>query len=351
MSTTVDPTSGAVPILFSESYYAQVMSDFGYDRFELERFDFCLAGLDADELNLRYLCHHRAQDYLAVPQTSRIVTTGFGMSGVPHLGTVAQILRTIQMQRGGEKCQIVLGDLDAHNGKGRSLSETRELADRFGCFCVRLGFDPVLGTLRSQHDDLDCLRNQYLLAHYTEEDDFDKGEEDNHSYYATLGIVDAHMTFRRRVSLALMAADFITLGQHHDGVLVILGIDEHKYVKFARDIVSRLDGNTSLSGAFSLTSIYTRLNVGFNGHPKMSKSIPESSISATSSPDEIRRRLADDDIRLPEDSPTYQLIYQMLIYPHDETLELYRHCMESTERWKRAKVELADYLISLCEMW
>ena len=168
-ATTSDPpvrTDPVLPRMFSEGYYQNVVQEYGYDTFELERFTFGLAGLDADELNVRWLCHHRATEFLATPQPSRIITTGFGMSGVPHMGTVAQIRGITAFQNGGELCQIVLGDLDAHNGKGRSLAQTRELADRFASFCRRMGFNDTTGILRNQFGDLDCLRTMYLLGFY-----------------------------------------------------------------------------------------------------------------------------------------------------------------------------------------
>src|SRR5579859_1905807 len=152
----------AQSVVFSEDYYQRLVREHGYDTFELERFTFDLAGISAEELNVRWLCHHRATDFLATPRGSRIITTGFGMSGVPHICTASQIRRMVALQRGGERCQIVLGDLDAHHGKGRPLAETRELADRFAEFCRRMGFDDTTGVLRNQFDDVACLRNMYL---------------------------------------------------------------------------------------------------------------------------------------------------------------------------------------------
>lgn len=339
------------PVAFSEAYYRKVMQEYGYDAFELERFDFSLGGSNADELNLRWLCHHRGQEFLAASTDSRIVTTGFGMSGIPHMGTVGQILGMVRFQRAGEHCQIVLGDLDAHNGKGRSLAATRELADRFGEFCRQLGFDSTAGVLRCQFDDVDCLRNLYLLGHYADDSDFERAEEDNHEYYAGLGAVDRQMTFRRKISLALMASDFLTLGQRHDAVLVLLGIDEHKYVRFAGEITRRLDSNTTLSGQFTLASIYSRLTAGFSGHPKMSKSIPGSAISVDSTPDEIRERVMTDHERMPERSPSFQLMTQLFQHPYADSAALARACTEASTAWRSAQTDLADYLISIIELW
>lgn len=352
--TAPGPVPGPVPaqpVIFSEDYYQRVVREHGYDAFDLERFTFSLAGLSADELNVRWLCHNRGRDFLSAPQASRIVTTGFGMSGVPHMGTVSQILGITRLQAGGEHCQIVLGDLDAYNGKGRPLGQVRELADRFAGFCCGLGFSDTAGVLRSQYDDLDCLRDMYLLGFYADDGDFDRAEEDNHGYYASMAIVDDRMTFRRKMSLALMAADFVALGQDHDAVLVLLGIDEHKYVRFTREVVQRFGQDTHLRGDFTLASVYSRLASGFGGHPKMSKSIPGSSISVITSPEEIAALVAGDKACTPETSPSYQLTCQMFFRPPAECAALARECAANSPVWRRARAELAEYLISVTELW
>ncbi|MGH3900047.1 MAG: hypothetical protein ACRDTA_17765 [Pseudonocardiaceae bacterium] len=262
-------------VLFSESYYRQVLAEFDYTPFDLRRFDFSVAGLDPDTLNARYLCHHHGEQYLSAAPLRRIVTTGFGMSGVPHLATVSHVLKMIELQRGGERCQIVLGDLDAYNGKAKPYADVRELADRFREYSLRLGFDPHAGIVRSQESHLPALETMYLLGRYVEQADFDAAEEDNHGYYADRGLVDTTMTFRRALSLSLMAADFLALGQDHDAVLVMLGVDEHRYVRFAQQTRARLDQHVPLRADFALTAAYTRMVRGFGGpqvqqeHPRL----------------------------------------------------------------------------------
>ncbi|MFE2639376.1 hypothetical protein ACFXKF_32230 [Streptomyces scopuliridis] len=341
----------AEPVLFSEDYYRSIVKEYGYSPFDLQRFDFDLAGLRKNELNLRYLCHHAADRYTAASARSRIVTTGFGMSGPPHMATASHIMKMVRLQNGGEKCQIVLGDLDAYNGRGRSYEFTSELSERFRLFAQRLGFDETKGILRNQRDHDEALTNMYLLGRYTQENDFLTAEEDNHAYYAARGIVDATMTFRRRLSLALMASDFVTLGQTHEAVLVLLGVDEHKYVRFAREVAHRFDDAAPLSGGFILAALYARLNSGFNGHPKFSKSIPGSGISVETPHDEILRLVRDDNCQDPASSPVFQLMHQMTYCPHEDLMRIHQDCAENNHRWNSEKRKFADFLVHVKELW
>jgi tryptophanyl-tRNA synthetase len=338
------------PVLFSESYYRRVLREFGYAPFDLRQFDFPLAGLDTATLNARYLCHHHGEQYLRAAPRRRLITTGFGMSGVPHLATVSHILKMIELQRGGERCQIVLGDLDAYNGKARPYPEVRDLAERFREYSVRLGFDPRTGIVRSQQDCLPTLKTMYLLGRYVTQADFDAAEEDNHRYYASHGLVDANMTFRRALSLSLMAADFLDLGQDHDAVLVLLGVDEHRYVRFAQQVRARLDEHVPLRADFALAGAYTRMIRGFGGHPKFSKSIPGSALDVTTPPEDVHRLLAAER-PIPEDSAAYQLMCQLPRYDAGSLHDLHEHCRKADRAWRDAIRELADYVVHLISLW
>lgn len=338
------------PVLFSASYYRKVISEFGYRPLDLRQFDFTVAGLDPDTLNARYLCHHQGDRFQRIPPGRRVVTTGFGMSGAPHAATVSHILKMIELQRGGERCQIVLGDLDAYNGKARPFADVRDLAERFRTFCVRLGFDAQAGTLRAQEGHLPALEAMYLLGRYVDQPDFDAAEEDNHGYYAARGLIDASMSFRRALSLALMTADFLALGQQHDAVLVVLGVDEHRYVRFAQRVLDRLDEHVPLRSDFVLTAAYTRMVRGFGGHPKFSKSIPGSAIDVTTPPAQVQRLLAAEP-PVPEESAAYQLMCQLPRYDPATLMDLHGHCAEGGPAWRRAVGELADHLIGIHDLW
>lgn len=337
-------------VLFSEPYYRRVLAEFGYTPFDLRQFDFTLAGLDARTLNTRYLCHHHGDQYVRAGRDRRIVTTGFGMSGIPHMATVSHILKMIELQRAGERCQIVLGDLDAYNGKARSIGEVTELSERFHKYCLRLGFDPHAGVVRSQQGHVPALEAMYLLGRYVDQSDFDAAEEDNHSYYAGRGLVDATMTFRRALSLSLMAADFLALGQHYEAVMVMLGVDEHHYVRFAQQTKNRLDADAPLRGDFALSATYTRIVRGFAGHPKFSKSIPGSAVDVDTPPGGVHSLLAGEP-PVPEESATYQLMCQSPRYNAADLVDLYAYCRAGDGMWRRAVREFADHVIDLIGLW
>ncbi|MBN1172566.1 MAG: hypothetical protein JXA67_10380 [Micromonosporaceae bacterium] len=337
-------------MLFSESYYQAVLAEFEYSPFDLRQFDFGLAGLDANTLNTRYLCHHYGERYPRTVPGRRIVTTGFGMSGLPHLATVSHILKMVELQRGGERCQIVLGDLDAYNGKSRPYAAVRELAHRFRDYAECLGFDVASGVVRFQEGYSQALEAMYLIGRYIDQSDLDAAEEDNHGYYVARGLVDDRMTFRRALSLTLMAADFMTLGQDNDVVLVMLGIDEHRYVRFAQMVRDRLDDHVPLLSQFDLVAAYTRMVRGFGGHPKFSKSIPGSAIDVATPADQVRTLLAGEPCE-PEESATYQLMCQMPRYDAERLIPLHSHCHGNTVVWRREVAEFTDYVIDLISRW
>ena len=90
-------------------------------------------------------------------------------------------------------------------------------------------------------------------------------EHYHNDFYKTKGKVDESMTFRRRLSLALMAADFIDLGYRKKitNVLVMLGVDEHRYVNFSNNILKKMQKDFNFQ--LSLSTIYSPIIKGFNG--------------------------------------------------------------------------------------
>src|SRR3989344_1095354 len=123
-------------IIFNELYYNNIMAEFGYDPIKFDKIDFLLGTLSCEDLQRRWLCHHDGDVFAKDTTLARntIVSTGIGLSGVPHAGTLSQILRSITLQNAGIPIHMVLGDLDAYNGKAKPLLESLELAERYKNF-------------------------------------------------------------------------------------------------------------------------------------------------------------------------------------------------------------------------
>lgn len=338
-------------VRFDSGYYQSIIDRYAYEDLVVAPFEAGLGDQDADELAIRYLCQFGLEDYTAASRSRRAITTGFGMSGAPHMGTICQILAIQRLHASGESCQIVLGDLDAYNGKSRALSEVSALADRYGRFIRRLVGDPDKLVVRTQRDALSVLRTMYLLAQDVRAEDLVDVEEDNHDYYVAKGIVDKTLTLPRALSLLLMVADFAALASDRDRVLVQLGIDEHRYVRFAESIMARRAESAVEGTGSRLSALYTRMIPGLGGHPKMSKSIPGSSIDVTMDASEVRAALDRDKHLDPALSPTFQIACQIPVFSGEDVRGLAAACAGQTREWDAAKSETAAYLAEVFTKW
>jgi len=348
-----------VTVTFDAEYYRRVIDEFGYDPLEVRAINFGLTGWSPDQLSHQWLCHMDGDRFSAAQAAGErvIATTGFGISGVPHVGTLSQILKAIRLQRSGLPVQIVLGDLDAHNGKAVPLGFTLELAERFRAFVRALGFsDERPSILRTQFASPEVNRLAYLLGHYMTDEAFGATEEDLHGFYAAQGKVDSTMSFRRKISLNLMIADFLDLcvSGGFDHVLVFLGIDEHRYVKFGADAIARAGSESDwLEQAPTLSSLYSGIIKGFYGYPKMSKSFPQSGITVDMSAGEIRARIMDGEGPYdgPHDNVVYQMISMASLWPAGEIARSYELCLAGGTAWCDVRSRYADHLIELCSLW
>ena len=133
-------------------------------------------------------------------------------------------------------------------------------------------------------------------------------------------------------------------------MLILLGVDEHRYVRFAQQARGRMDEHVPLRSDFALTAVYTRMVRGFGGHPKFSKSIPGSALDVTTPPEDVHRLLAAEP-PIPEESATYQLMCQVPRYDADTLLGLHAHCLHTGPAWQRAVAGFADHVIDLISLW
>ena len=123
-----------------------------------------------------------------------------------------------------------------------------------------------------------------------------------------------------------MVADFIHLGyvDNYENVLVMLGLEEHLYVRIAQKVVERMNLDMTIG------ALYSRVIKGLNGYPKMSKSIPDSSITVDMAPDKIYDLVVNskDEYEKPEDSTIFQMMSAVSYYSPEELEKLYKICEE-----------------------
>lgn len=300
-----------MPLSFDSNHYAGVIREYGYDPVGFSSVPMMPALThEADEQVLR-CCSYNVGDVLQ-PDQQILFSTGIGMSGCPHMGTVSQIVRARMLQKAGYRMQLVLGDIDAYTGRNITWSKMQELAERYSRFITSLGFSADGLCPRRQSTSEHMLTCLSLVARRMSFELASGSEEDLHDDYARRRVVAQQMTFSRIYSLSLMCADFIAplLSGDASKVIVFLGIDEHRYVLAARNILKAMGEEFERCVQCDISALYSPLIKGFSGFPKMSKSFPESSIALTDSASDIRDKVLGDRHleRDPKDNAVYQLI-------------------------------------------
>ncbi|WP_436929213.1 hypothetical protein [Halosimplex halobium] len=307
-------------------------------------------------------------------RSGTLVATGVGMTGPPHLGTVGQFLTAVALQEAGLDVQFVLADLEPYHG-GAPLDRVRSLAERYRAFALDLGFDPDRGRLRTQSEARDVMHTGQLLAPYYDpdawggEDDADGDSPDGdpppteweravrEAYGAAEGdrgpgtaavarsgatseAADAH-------SAVLHGVDFLhpLYAGEYERLVLQFGIDEHHLTGMARRFrdAAPVDGDVA--------GLYTRMLPGFDGTPKMAKSIPGSGVSLAMDSEEIRERIAGDEGGDPATSPVFQAMCLASRYDADRLGRLESACESGGEEWERAKTEYAEFVVELAERW
>tara|TARA_Y100000310_G_scaffold96067_1_gene93839 strand:+ start:2630 stop:3688 length:1059 start_codon:yes stop_codon:yes gene_type:complete len=345
-------------IVFDKKYYNNLMKEYGYDPLKFEKINFSLGKLSKEDLQRKWLCHQGCDKFSKnLNKKKSIVTTGLGLTGVPHIGTLSQILKSISLQKAGIPVQMVLGDLDAYNHKAKPLDETLKLVEKYKEFILKLGFkNKFPSILRAQYNELNVLRTSYLIGHFMDKKMFDESEEDLHSFYSKRGKIDEEMTYRRQLSLNLMIADFIDLYIRYGfkNVLVMLGVDEHQYVRFGNETIRRIKLSKQIKNfKIDLSVLYSPIIKGFFDYPKMSKSFPKSGITVDMKKSEIVKRImgGEGTYDKPENNVVYQMMVSASYYTPKEIKERYSWCLNKTKEWEKAKKDYADMLIKICSLW
>lgn len=338
--------------IFDKEAYKTIIEEFGYDTSFIDGFSRSIKNFTKADLQRIFLCHSGLYDFDSARSSDKLVTSGLGISGIPHIGTLSQIYRLDLLNRAGYNVQLVLGDLDAYCGKKTPFDYTQDLADKYMRFIQLSGMlSKDSAAIRKQVGDYSSLFMMYLLARFTEDGDFNDIEESLHEFYVSKNKVDADMTFRRKLSLLLMTADFFSVGQSYSSVLVMLGIDEHKYVRFAQKMLDKIDTAASSVHVPKINSLYTPMIRGLNGYPKMSKSFPSSGITLNMSNDAIFRSvMSQERAHYIQDDVIYQIICAIGLGRTTDFKSI-EEAYKSNRDWDDVKERLATRIMRFASLW
>lgn len=312
--------------------------------------DFGLGDLSAAEVRRRFVA---TDGELPVPVEGTMVTTGVGMTGPPHLGTVAQMRTALVLQRAGLDVQFVTADYEPYAG-GRSRAAVRALAARYRALLEHMGFDPDRGVCRPQTGTAaarEAMERAFLLAPHSDDGlwggadaapETEFARDLSTAYEGTQTGWDGPTSDDARAfSTVLHLADFLLplTDWGYERVLLAFGADETGLLPAGRTLRERAGVEGRLDG------LYTRLipPAGGSVAPKMSKRIPGSRIDLSMPPETVRERVRD----LPDDGPGS---------PGAAALALLSNRTSplpdsGTEAREAALADLADGMAALARRW
>ncbi|PSQ49141.1 hypothetical protein BRD19_04725 [Halobacteriales archaeon SW_7_65_23] len=316
-----------------------------------------IGDLSAAYCRERFAFTDSAAALAAATPADTLVSVGISPTGEPHVGTLGQLESAIAFQEAGFDVQVILADQVVYNARGGSLSALTDLAERYAAFLRERGFDPEEGELVIQSESFGVLSTAFRLA-----PEYDPGadgpaaeheptafEEALAAAYEDVELPDGASAFSEQLCGLLLAAD--TVGPLQSGeyerVVLALGADN---VGFGRSI-DALRAKAGVEG--SVVGLYSHLVPGVDGTPKMSKSIPESSLHLGMAPDDLRKRVRDPalDAADPAESVVYGMVRHASPFSGEERAALREARAADDERWSDAVEEYADYLAETAREW
>lgn len=304
---------------------------------------------DLNFLKSKFSCHYNLEKFNDVPKSKQHFVTGFGPTNAPTGGTLSMILRAIFFERETDiDSTIIISNLGAFNSRNITLEKIDYLTERFIRFIRSLGYK---GGLRT-HNDFNMLVASSLTSKVLTVNDFSENEEAITNLYKRLGIQGKD--FSTFVDANFTVADILLpcILQNKERVLVFVGIEEYYFPKLANLVLQRFNQNYSgqiASKNALVAATFGHLIEGLNGFPKMSKSIPESSINLDDFEEELERKILECN---PKDE---KVILQMINLVSDWDLNRIAKANiafeEMGKEWMMFKKDYLKYFIGLKKAW
>jgi len=304
---------------------------------------------DPNFLKNKFSCHYNLDKFNDVSKSKQHFVTGFGPTNAPTGGTLSIILRTIFFEREtGIDSTIIISNLGAFNSRNIALDKIGYLTERFIKFIRSLGFK---GELRT-HNNFNLLVASSLTSKVLTIKDFLENEEATTNLYKKMGIQGKD--FPTFIDANFTVADILLpcILKKKERVLVFVGIEEYYFPKLANLAIQRFNRDYQrqfIPENALVTATFGHLIEGLNDFPKMSKSIPESSINLDDSTDELERKILECD---PKDE---KIILQMINLVSDWDLKKINRVNiafeNKTKDWLKFKKDYLEYFIGLKAAW
>ena len=304
---------------------------------------------DSNFLKNKFSCHYNLDKFNDVPKSKQHFVTGFGPTNAPTGGTLSMILRAVFFEREtGIDSTIIISNLGAFNSRNIALDKIGYLTERFIKFIRSVGFK---GELRT-HNNFNLLIASSLTSKVLTTKDFLKNEEATTDLYKKLGIQGKD--FPTFVDANFTVADILLpcILEKKERILVFVGIEEYYFPKLANLVIQRFNKNYQkqfVTENALVAATFGHLIGGLNGFPKMSKSIPESSINLDDSAEKLEQKI------LECDSKDEKIILQMINLVSDWDLKKINKAnaafQSKSKDWQKFKSDYFKYFISLKDAW
>lgn len=281
------------------------------------------------------------------------IVTGFGPTNAPTAGTLSVMLGVVELQATlASPVTVVISELGAWNSRNVPWARLEAVRDQMLTFLHSLGFDTAVGTLRSHLDFANLARAGKLARFLTRADFLNHREE-------LLELYEDHNLLGSEVGLTVDAlytvADVLGPAEAgHRHILMLSGLEEAYFTELSRLALQRQAAaeETSLGWEATIGGLYFRVLEGLAGYPKISKSIPASSIHLGMSADEMAMRIRDDNPA--SQGPLLSAMELASGWP-DTDIQYARQAfdehIDTPQRWMAVKEQYLESFRALARQW
>lgn len=304
--------------------------------------------VDSNFLKEKFYCHLDLDEFNKIPIHKKHIVTGFGPTNAPTAGTLSIILKTILINNlSGIDTTIIISELGAFNSRNVELKKLLCLTDRFKSFIRKIGFS---GEIRTQND-IGLLRASAVTSKVFLINDVSENLEITSSLYKQLGLEGNDFSNLYDANLCIADILLPILKNKKEAVLVLAGIEEYFLPKIARTIADRLNKNylEIIGGNKIISALFSKVISGLNGYPKMSKSIPESSINLEEKKDKIADKILN--CKTKDEKIILQMMIHVSNWDKEKIKKTKKYFLSKNKEWKNAKKEYLEFFLNIKSIW